>query len=348
MNADTPKTMQAAILRELATAPEIGELPVPERPAGHCLVKIDAAALQPVELFIASGRFYDGPPQLPYVPGLEGVGTVVESDELSPGTSVRVEVVHPGYGVDGCFAEYVLVPEGELAAAQPQASRSHVSPTRADLSAELITAAGSSGATAKLLIERAVDESGSLAGKHVVVLGATGVVGEILVQLCKEASAGRIVAVGRSSARLAHAESLGAAATVQLGVGDAAETTAAIAAAAEGQVDVIFDPLWGEPAAAALDAASPGAILINFGQSAGPRSLMSGVPLRARGVRMIGHSGARTPSEDLKRAADEILEDVADGTVTVDYEATPLSELPTAWKRQSESPGTKLVIIPGK
>ncbi|MGH2940266.1 MAG: quinone oxidoreductase family protein [Solirubrobacterales bacterium] len=337
--------MQAAIVRDIGTAPEVGVMPMPSRPAGHCLVRIEAAALQPVELFIASGRFYDGPPQLPYVPGLEGVGTVVESDELSPGTRVRVEVVHPGYGQQGCFAEYVLIPEG--ATAPSRASRSRVSPARTDLSAELIAAAGSSGASAKLLIERAIAESGPLAGKHVVVLGATGVVGEFLVQLCRQAGVARVVAVGRSRARLDHASNLGAAATVRLGEDDNAATTAAILAASEGQVDVIFDPLWGEPAAAALDAASTGAVLINFGQSAGPRSLMSGVPLRARGVRIIGHSGARTSAEELHRATEEILDDIAAGTVTISHEPTPLSQLPSAWQRQSESPGTKLVVIPG-
>jgi NADPH2:quinone reductase len=345
MTATEPQeTMQAATVRELGAVPEISRVPVPTRKAGECLVEIDAAALQPVELFIASGRFYDGPPTVPYVPGLEGVGRVVASDSLDAGTTVRVQIVHPGYGQDGCFAEKVVVPDG--GASTSKASRSHVTPIRSDLAPEVIAAVGSSGSTAKLLIERVVAESGDLRGRHAVVLGATGVVGEILVQLCREAGAGRVVAAGRSRRRLDHAEELGADASVKLGEDGLPDTTAAIRAAAEGRVDVIFDPLWGEPAAAALDAASAGAILVNFGQSAGPRSPMSGVPLRANGVRIIGHAGARTSSEALHRTTEEILADVASGTVSVEYEATPLSRLPEAWGRQAESPGTKLVIVP--
>ena len=43
--------------------------------------------------------------------GLEGVGAVEEGERLAPGTRVRVEFVHPGYGRDGAVAEYAVAPE---------------------------------------------------------------------------------------------------------------------------------------------------------------------------------------------------------------------------------------------
>lgn len=344
MTEQIPTTMLAGVIRRQAAPPEISRVPVPSRPPGHCLVRIEAAALQPVELFIASGRFYDGPPEVPYVPGLEGVGVVAEGDRLTPGTRVRVEVVHPGYGLDGCFADYVVV--AEEANHSSAASRSRVEPIRTDLPSDVIAAVGSSGSTAKLVLERAASVHGPIEGKHVLVLGATGAVGELLVQLCKIGGAGRVIAAGRKPDRLAKLRSLGADEVVELGNAGLEAQAQALHVAANGQIDVVLDPLWGEPAAAALDATSVGAVHVNFGQSAGPRAPLSGVALRSRRVTIVGHSGARAPQDDLRRSTNEILEDVAAGRVSLTQEIVPLEDLPNAWDRQAASPGAKLVIVP--
>jgi NADPH:quinone reductase-like Zn-dependent oxidoreductase len=60
--------------------PAAAEVPSPRRRPGEALVQIGAAALNPVELHIWNGHFFDGPPP-PYVIGLEGAG-VVEEGEL--------------------------------------------------------------------------------------------------------------------------------------------------------------------------------------------------------------------------------------------------------------------------
>src|ERR687898_2488265 len=103
--------MRAALVEEVGAAPIVADLPEPEPGPGEALVRIEAACLSPVDLHIASGRFFDGPPQVPYVPGVEGAGVVEAGDGLAPGTRVRVEFVHPGYGRDGALAQYALVPE---------------------------------------------------------------------------------------------------------------------------------------------------------------------------------------------------------------------------------------------
>src|SRR5215467_612957 len=111
MHGSTPTTMRAAVISEIGAAPEIVEVPVPTRGTGEALVRVSASALQPVDLIVATGRFYDGLPDVPFTPGLEAIGTVVEAETLAPGTRVRVEIVHPGYGIDGGCSEYVVVPE---------------------------------------------------------------------------------------------------------------------------------------------------------------------------------------------------------------------------------------------
>ncbi len=349
MSEQLPKTMKAAVVTELNAAPVIIEMPVPTPSAGEALVRVDAAALQPVELAVAAGRFFDGAPTFPYVPGLEAVGTVVESSRFASGARVRVEIVHPGYGRDGCFAEYVTVPEKATHSAGNE-TESTIEPVPPDLDPVLVAAIGSSGQTGKLLLERAEGAHGALRGAHVLVLGATGVVGEILVQLCKQAGASRVVAAGRSRRRLEVMRGLGADAAVELPA-DAVEAdiprlTEEFRSAADGRLDVVLDPLWGVPAAAALDAVGDGGVLVNFGQSSAPRAPMSGVPLRALRVTVIGQAGARSSVHERRRATAQILADASAGRVSLTCETVPLDEFPDAWERQRRSPGAKLVIIP--
>ena len=105
--------MRAALVEAMDRLPAITDIAAPVRGEGQVLIEVTAAALNPVELHIWRGRFRDGPPRTPYVPGVEGVGRVVEGGGLEPGTRVRFEVVglHPGYGTDGAMAELALADE---------------------------------------------------------------------------------------------------------------------------------------------------------------------------------------------------------------------------------------------
>ena len=83
--------MRAALISELGTPPAIGDRPDPDD-AEKALVELRAAALNPVDLTVGSGRFPLGHPPLPYVPGVEGVGTVVRLGALfrrHPGVRMR-------------------------------------------------------------------------------------------------------------------------------------------------------------------------------------------------------------------------------------------------------------------
>ena len=120
------RQVRAAVVEEMGRPPAAAELPEPKRGPGEALVRIHAAALNPVELHIWNGHFFDGPPRPPYVIGLEGVGVVEEGDRLAPGTRVRVEFVHPGYGRDGALAEYAVAPEEPDAS--DRASQASVTP----------------------------------------------------------------------------------------------------------------------------------------------------------------------------------------------------------------------------
>ena len=310
-------------------------------------MRIHAAALNPVELHIWNGHFFDGPPRTPYVIGLEGVGIVEEGERLAPGTRVRVEFVHPGYGRDGAVAEYAVAPE------EPdnsdRASQASVTAIGDELDDVEAAALGVPVFTALMCIERAVRAGASVDGAHVLVTGATGAVGMVAVQLAKLMGAARVVAAGRNRKRLERARSLGADATVELGerVG-AAELRDRISEAAGGRLDIALDPLWGAPARAAIDALARDGVYVSFGQAASPLAELSGIPMRNHGVAVVGHSGAwatpRARREALARAHE--LAEQRGRRLELDTEELALDDIGAAWERLSRSAGRRLVVRP--
>jgi NADPH:quinone reductase len=330
--------VRAALVEEAGRPPAPAEVPEPRRRPGEALVRIRAAALNPVELHIWNGHFFDGPPRPPYVIGLEGVGVVEEGELLRPGTRVRVEFVHPGYGRDGAVAEYAVAPEEPDAS--DRASQASVAPIGDELDDAAAAALGVPVFTALMCLERAQRAGASLHGAHVLVTGATGAVGLVAVQLAKLMGAARVVAAGRNPERLERALSLGADATVALGDGDLRER---FSSAADGRLDVVLDPLWGAPARAAIEALTRGGVYVSFGQAAAPVAELSGIPLRNRGVVLVGHSGAwATPAE----RQEALARAHALGPLTLDTEEVPLEEIGGAWGRLSRSAGRRLVVKP--
>ena len=337
--------MRAAIVEGGGRPPAPAEEPEPRRGPGEALVRIHAAALNPVEVHIWNGHFFDGPPQPPYVIGLEGIGVVEEGERLAPGTRVRVEFVHPGYGRDGAVAEYAVAPEEPDAS--NRASQASVAAIGDELDDTAAAALGVPVFTALMCLERAQRAGASLDGAHVLVTGATGAVGVIAVQLAKLLGAARVVAAGRHPERLERARSLGADATVELSEGlAAAELRDRFSDAAAGRLDVALDPLWGEPARAAIEALTWDGVYVSFGQAASPVAELSGIPLRNRRVTLAGHSGAWATPQERQAALARAHELAARGgrPLTLDTEELPLEEIGTAWERLSRSAGRRLVV----
>jgi NADPH2:quinone reductase len=338
--------LRAALIQELAAPPVLAEMPDPERGPGDALVRITAACLNPVEVHINSGRFFDGPPRLPYVPGVEATGVVEEGEALAPGTRVRVEFVHPGYGRDGAIAEYAVAPETPDDA--DRRSQAMVFPLPDGVDDVAGAALGTSAYTALMVLERAVDAGARLQGAHVLVLAATGAVGRCAVQLARLLGAARVVAAGRDAARLERALELGADAAVPLDRGlPAAHLARRFLDAADGRLDVSLEPLWGEPARAALEALTEGGVHVNFGQAAGHIAELSSLPLRNRSVAVVGHSGAWTTPAQRRAGFERVHALASEGGLTIDVEELPLGEVTDGWRRLQRSAGAKLVVRPG-
>jgi NADPH2:quinone reductase len=321
--------MRAAVVEAVGSPPEPADVDEPVREEGTALVAVEAAPLNPVEIRVAAGR-HPRQAQPPYVPGLEGAGRVVESARLELGTRVRFESpALPGFGAQGTLAERVAVPEESLVEL-PDA-----------VGEDLAAALGVVGITALLALERAA----LAGGERVLVLGATGAVGQMAVQLAKLMGAARVVGAGRSAERLERVRELGADEVVELGDVD---LTDAFEEAAGGQLDIVIDPLWGEPAMAALRAIATDGRLVNVGQSAGTDVRLPLEIVRNRQGAIHAISSGWTGLERKASAYRRLVEFAVAGRLAVDREVVPLDEVADAWERQEESPGRKLVISLGR
>ena len=178
-------------------------------------------------------------------------------------------------------------------------------------------------------------------GESVLVLGSSGVLGQIAVQGARLLGAGRVVAAARDAESLDRArDELGADAVVEL---DGEEDLAGrLEEAAGGGFDVVVDPLWGKPALAALEALNVEGRLVQIGNSAAESVELPTRGFRNQLGRIIGHTNFKAPRE-LKRAAfAEMCQHALAGDLKVEVERVPLREVGRAWSE--ESPHRKLVI----
>ena len=255
--------MRAALIREVGSAPEVGEAAAPE---GADSVEVLAAPLNPIDLAVSRGILATGHPDLPYVPGCEGVG------RTGDGRLVWLFGGSLGRTANGTMAERASI--GDAFAIDV--------PDGADPA--VAAALGIAGLAGWLPFAWRAPLEG---GENVLVLGATGSVGLVAVQTAKLLGAGRVVAAGRSAAGLERAVSVGADATVRLD--EAGDLVAAFKDAFGGEgPSYVFDPLWGAPAAAAAQAAVPWARIVNLGQSAGATSELASAAVRFKSLSILG------------------------------------------------------------
>jgi NADPH:quinone reductase-like Zn-dependent oxidoreductase len=312
---------------ELGRLPEIGEAPDPLRGNGEALIRVLAVPLNPIDVNVGAGRFYGGSPALPYVPGCECVGRVLEGETLEPGTLVWAHGAGMGVRRDGALAELLAVSE-DVCAPVPDGS----DPTLAGA----LGIAGLAGWLA-VAIRAPVHE-----GETVLVLGATGTVGLVASQGVRILGAGRVVAAGRRPEALERALRLGADAAVSLKGADL-ETAFRETCGGDGPT-LVVDPLWGDPVVAAAKAAAPGARIVNIGQSAGPAAPLLSADVRGKQLNILGFSNFGTPREVMNREYLHLLELAGEGRLEVEVARFPFEEAAEAWRRQAEGAGAKVVV----
>jgi NADPH2:quinone reductase len=312
--------VRAALVHEVGAVPEPGEV---DAPAGEA-IEVLAAPINPIDLAVSRGILATGHPPLPYVPGCEAVG------RPDDGSVVWVFGGALGRTANGAMAERAAI--GDAHAIEV--------PEGADPA--LAAALGIAGLAGWLPLAWRAPLA---AGEDVLVLGATGSVGLVAVQAAKLLGAGRVVAAGRSADGLERALECGADATIRLD--EAGDLVTAFKDAFGGAgPSYVFDPLWGDPAAAAVEAARPGATVVNLGQSAGPTAELASAAVRFKSLSILGHTNFAVPPDDLAEHYRRLVGHAVAGDIRLDVERVPLDDVADAWRRQAEGAGTKLVLVP--
>ncbi|MCA0252270.1 MAG: NADP-dependent oxidoreductase [Propionibacteriaceae bacterium] len=241
--------MKALTQTAFGTDPEPTDLPLPEPGPGEVRVRVQAASVNGFDLAVAAG-YLDGvlEHRFPLVLGKDFAGAV---DAVGPDVT-GYTVGDPVFGVvnkahlgEGSFAEYVTVPLSGLA---------HI-PDGLDTAT-----AGALGLAGTAALD-ALDAATVRPGETVLVAGATGGVGSLVVQYAAAAGA-TVIATAHTDAERALVTGLGAAETVDY----TQDVAAGVRAARPDGVDVVFH-LAGDPATLAQAVASTGRFLSTLLQS---------------------------------------------------------------------------------
>jgi NADPH2:quinone reductase len=320
--------MKAAVLHQLGHAPQFEDFAAPTPSADEALVRVHAASFKAVDKQLASGSHYAAPRELPVICGTDGVGL------LEDGTRVFFGGPRRPYGA---MAELTVAP------------RMFCFPVPAELDDATAAALPNPGVSAWLsLAYRA-----KLApGETVLILGATGVTGQLAVQIAKLLGAKRVIGAGRNRQVLERLRDLGADAMIQLDESEDPLKAAFAREAGDSGFDVIIDYVWGHPTEVLLAAMTKSefavvtkeARLVQVGENAGPTIALPAAVLRSTALTILGTAGI--PSREiLADAMQQVLARAAHGELRIETERVPLVDINQTWRRP-ETSGRRLVVIP--
>jgi len=190
------------------------------------------------------------------------------------------------------------------------------------------------------------ERGGLAAGETVLILGATGVAGQLAIQVARHLGAKRIVAVGRNVGAIpAH--------DVDAIVGLSQPEDAIrneFAAEAENGIDLVIDYLWGRPTELLLEGLAKGfhmnathpTRLVEVGESAGRTIVLPGSTLRSIDLTLLGSGFGSASMDAIFAAIPKLFALASAGTLKVDIEPVPLAEVEGAWNRQDK--GRRIVF----
>jgi len=319
--------MKAAVLQGLGRAPRCEEFAEPAAGANEALVRVRAASLKGIDRQLASGTHYASPKEFPVVCGTDGVGTLEDGTRVFFGGARRPF---------GAMAERTVVPQA------------FCFPVPAELSDELAAALPNPGVSAWLTLTQRAKVA---AGETVLILGATGVTGQLAVQIAKLLGAKRVIGAGRNQRALVRLRELGTDATIQLEAEYSALMEAFRREMGEEGFDVVVDYLWGKPTEALLGALTKSEFavvkretrLVQVGESAGATISLPAAVLRSTALTITGTAGI--PSREiLADAMQQVLARGAKGELKIETERWALADIKNGWIRPAES-GRRIVVM---
>ncbi len=294
--------MKAAVLTGQGSVPVVGEFREPVAQGGAVLIEVDTAGLGGWDVL---GAYRLGV-EYPCVVRGEGVGRAENGRRVYFGERSVIPF--------GAWAERTIVPADE------------VWDVPDDVDDKLAITMAIAGTGALVPMETADIQK----GESVLVLGATGTIGQIALQLARLMGADRVVAASRSASALARLKERGIAdEAVQLGTGD---DVAALKSAAGDGFDVVFDLVCGPPMQAALKATRWGARIVTVGTGAGRDINITAGDLLFRTLTVVG-TGQRPPA-DREQIWHRLLRMAKEHAIEVDHVEYRFDQIGEAWAAQ--------------
>lgn len=321
--------MKAAVLRELGKEPKCEEFHEPEAGRDEATIRVLAASLKPVDRQLADGSHFASPRELPVVCGTDGLG------ELEDGRRVFFGGARRPFGA---MAERTVAP------------RAFCFPVPPEIDDATAAALPNPGVSAWLSLTR---RARLAAGETLLVLGATGVTGQLAVQIAKLLGAKRVTGAGRNERALEKLRDLGADATIQLNQQTSALKDAFVREGGDSGFDVVLDYVWGRPTEALMAAmtrpefatAAKETRLVQVGESAGPTISLPAAVLRSTALTITGTAGI-PPREELVEAMQQVMTRAARRELRIETQRAALEDIEEAWRRKEEA-GRRIVVVIG-
>ena len=320
--------MNAAVVYAFDAPPRYTTFAEPAAQDGEMIVDVTAAGLHPIVKALAKGAHYGSSGILPFVAGVDGVG------RREDGTRLYFGVPRSPFGT---FSERALAAPG-LCLPIPDGID--------DVTIAGLANPGMSSWVA--LTERAR----FVAGESVLILGATGVAGQLAVQIAKRLGARRVVAAGRNPESLENLKTLGADAIVSLDQ-DHEQLVASLRREwSEHSLDVVLDYLWGQPAEAVLESISQKGLkqaasrirFVQIGESAGKTISLPAATLRSSAIELVGSGFGSASIEQIFQSLAKFFESATKVPYQMSIKAVPLRDVERLWN--SPSSGVRLVFQP--
>ncbi len=322
--------MKAAVLHQLGKAPEYEDFPEPVLQNNEqLLITVKAASVKNLDKGRASGSHYASHKNLPEVVGIDGVGV------LADGTRVY------STGITGMIAEKALISKNGYT----------VLPDALDD----ITAAALPNAimgAALALKYRAEIKSGDT----VLINGATGVTGQVAIQIAKYYGAKKVIATGRNPESLNLLLSLGADEIISLKDDDDKITSRLREIHSSTPISSVIDYTWGHPAEIILNALKGGGLhnitpkvrFVTVGSMAGEEIKVTSNLLRSTAIEILGSGFGSIPADVMQKLPSEILPEMlqlaANGKLKIETVTADLKDVEAAWNQHVPA-GKRLVIV---
>ncbi len=259
---------------------DLVDLPVPHPKPNEAVVKIAAAGVNFIDVYLREGR-YKAP--LPFVAGQEGAGVVTAAGADVKTTKIGDRVAWSG--VLGSYAEYVAAPAEALV------------PISQDVSDQDAAAAMLQGMTAHYLC---YDTYRLKAGETALVHAAAGGVGLLLVQMAHNIGA-RVIGTVSTEEKAKLARQAGADEVILYTQADFEAETKRLTGGKG--VDVVYDGVGKATFEKSLNVLRPRGMLVLYGASSGPAPPVDPMTLSQKGSLYM----ARTTLAHFTATREELL-----------------------------------------